>query len=577
MKKSRINWCNILRFCLPYLAILILTTLIISSQLLSHATFITADRYFHFSRFYDAAQQIKTGNFSYFQNNITAMQSGRIINALYGPFFAYLNGLLVLLSGSWFTYQIIMDYLVYLIGGMATYRMLTKVKVRQSTAILLSLLYLTLGIMPGWLRADNFMAWGAALAPYVVMCGIDMIQDKKNPVHWLKLMLIMSIVAQIHLLSTVILAASLIPFALYALIVDDNKKRLILNLAKAVAGTLVLTANIWGAFLLLYSNNKIALPKSFNLNASAIHFSTHGSEHSQLPVLVFCLLIAQIIYVCFHLKENKLNTFVTIEGAILLLLASRLMPWHLIQHLLPGLGRSFQFPYRLVVAAYPLLFLGMGLTLESLTKYKKERFIVLTILGASLLQTTIFTYQTNYALTKIYNNPNRVAVLTTYYQIDNHRLDIRKATNGKDMGLLFKVINRTEPDYLPVYKQKLRPDTVNLLYRTDIIDQSLGYNYFVRGSSLNLSWIANRSGQVQLPIVMYHQSRLQVNHRVIKPKKLSPIGSPTIQQKKGYNIATLTFMVPQWFWLLVVISVSGWLVLIFYGLGKCIFLIRRLE
>ena len=177
MKKSRINWCNILRFCLPYLAILILTTLIISSQLLSHATFITADRYFHFSRFYDAAQQIKTGNFSYFQNNITAMQSGRIINALYGPFFAYLNGLLVLLSGSWFTYQIIMDYLVYLIGGMATYRMLTKVKVRQSTAILLSLLYLTLGIMPGWLRADNFMAWGAALAPYVVMCGIDMIHS----------------------------------------------------------------------------------------------------------------------------------------------------------------------------------------------------------------------------------------------------------------------------------------------------------------------------------------------------------------------------------------------------------------
>ncbi|QNQ80991.1 cell division protein [Lactobacillus sp. PV034] len=566
MKKTTINWHQIFKFFAPYFAILLLTTIIISTQLVSHATFITADRYFHFSRFYDAAEQIKTGNFSYFQNNITAMQSGRIINALYGPFFAYLNGLLVLLSGSWFTYQIIMDYLVYLIGGMAVYRMMTKVKVREVNAILLALLYLTLGIMPGWLRADNFMAWGAALAPYVVMCGIDMIQDKNNPVHWVKLMLIMAIIAQIHLLSTVILALSLVPFAIYSFVVNQNKKAILLNFIKAVAGTIVLTANFWGAFLLLYRTNKIALPKSFGLNSGAVHISASGSEHGQLTILVFCLFIAQICYVLFHLRENKLNTFVTLEGAVLLLVSSRFMPWHFIQTLLPGLGRSFQFPYRLIVAAYPLLFLGMGLTLEALVKYKKEKLIVLAVLVAALVQTTVCTIRTNVALTKMYNDPNRVAVLTTYYQIDNKRQDIKGAVNGKDKGLLFKLINRTEPDYLPIYKKHISPDMVNLLYRTDIIDQSMRYNYSVHGSSLYLSWVAKKSDEVQLPLVMYHQSRLQVNNQIVQPQKLNPIGSPTVNQRKGNNTAILSFIVPMWFWGLVIISLVGWLVLFLYGL-----------
>ena len=66
MTKTRIKWRKILAFIAPYLAIVLLTSFIISNQLIHHATFITADRYFHFSRFYDTAEQIRTGNYSYF-------------------------------------------------------------------------------------------------------------------------------------------------------------------------------------------------------------------------------------------------------------------------------------------------------------------------------------------------------------------------------------------------------------------------------------------------------------------------------------------------------------------------------
>lgn len=575
MKKIKLNWQKVLSYSLPYLAIIILTTFIISNQLIHHATFVTADRYFHFSRFYDTAQQIKTGNYSYFQNNYTSLQSGRIINALYGPFFAYLNGLLVLITGNWFTYQILMDYIVYLVGGMATYRMAKKVGVPAPAAILLALIYLTLGIMPGWIRADNFMAWGAALAPYVVMCGIDMVQDKKNPVHWVKLMLIMSILGQIHLLSTVILAVGLIPFAIYALITALNKKQVIINFVKAIAGTLVLTANIWGSFLFLYHTNKVALPKSFKLLSSAVRLSYKGSEHGQLPLLVLILLIAQVIYVLFHLKENRLNTFVTLEGGIILLVASRIMPWNYIQHLLPALGRSFQFPYRLMVIGYPLLFLGVGLTILELQKHKLIQAISYLLLVGCLCQTTFFTYKTNVELTKMYNNSNRVAILTTYYQITNHRTEIREATEKNNLGELFKKINRSEPDYLPIYTKKISPGMVNLLYRSEIIDQAMNYQHTVQGSTLHLKWRAQNSDKVCLPVVLYKQSRLEVNGKKVKPINLSAIGAPLIKQKAGINTASLTFVVPMWFWSLVIISLVGWIILIVLGLKNYYRLVLR--
>ncbi|MDU1879425.1 MAG: hypothetical protein E6779_07590, partial [Finegoldia magna] len=60
-----------------------------------------------YNRFYEDAMQLKNGNFSYFLSLYGFQQSGRIVNALYGPFFSYLQGGLVLISGTWFRYQIV--------------------------------------------------------------------------------------------------------------------------------------------------------------------------------------------------------------------------------------------------------------------------------------------------------------------------------------------------------------------------------------------------------------------------------------------------------------------------------------
>lgn len=88
----------------PYLVFVAAATIMIFSQLKTGVVTVGGDTFFHFSRFYDAAMQIENNNFSPFQTNYGFQQSGRVINALYGPGFAYLNGLILLMVKTWFNY-----------------------------------------------------------------------------------------------------------------------------------------------------------------------------------------------------------------------------------------------------------------------------------------------------------------------------------------------------------------------------------------------------------------------------------------------------------------------------------------
>ncbi|OTE88240.1 hypothetical protein B1K96_36945, partial [Escherichia coli] len=85
--------------------------------ILGQGMILGSDVVFHFNRFYETSQQIKEGNFQYFLSIYGFQQSARIVNALYGPFFAYFQGLLVLLSPSWFSYQLLANGLLYLLAG----------------------------------------------------------------------------------------------------------------------------------------------------------------------------------------------------------------------------------------------------------------------------------------------------------------------------------------------------------------------------------------------------------------------------------------------------------------------------
>lgn len=86
---------------LPYAALLMLAAYFCYRQMRTGNIIIGSDTIFHYNRFYETAQQIKHGNFNWFMTMYDFSHSGRVINALYGPLFAYANGLLILIVKSW--------------------------------------------------------------------------------------------------------------------------------------------------------------------------------------------------------------------------------------------------------------------------------------------------------------------------------------------------------------------------------------------------------------------------------------------------------------------------------------------
>ena len=80
------------QFIWPYLLIILATTIVISPQLITHtilASDDTADTLFHYSRFYDAAMQLKSGIFSIFQTNFKISFIKSRVNPCYAAVIIY--------------------------------------------------------------------------------------------------------------------------------------------------------------------------------------------------------------------------------------------------------------------------------------------------------------------------------------------------------------------------------------------------------------------------------------------------------------------------------------------------------
>ncbi|MFR0771659.1 MAG: hypothetical protein ACLSH6_06855 [Limosilactobacillus pontis] len=203
-------------------------------------------------------------------------------------------------------------------------------------------------------------AWGAMLAPYMLMCGLTMLQDRHRPVHWLPLMTLMTIIIQIHLLSSVFFVVTLVPFFIIGLIRTDQRWGMIKETALAVIGTTILTANVWGALLMLNLHNNIATPGLRYVQELA--GAVPVQQYSGLPDLL--LLAAFPAPVCLRLLSSQ--TFSGQHnrhdhGAIVLIFSSIWTPWEKLAVAIPSLQHNLQFPNRLTVIAYPLLLLGVAI------------------------------------------------------------------------------------------------------------------------------------------------------------------------------------------------------------------------
>lgn len=549
----------------PYLLFIAFTYILLNYQISHHILLTWFDTRFHFARFYDIAMQLKTGKFNFFQMNFTFHQCGRIINALYGSGFALLNSLLLLLAGTWYNYQLLTDFLICLIAAASMLHLLAYLKIKKTIAVIYSLIYLSVGMIPNYLNGMTFNAWGQAFMPWVVLCGVKMVRDKRRPVNWIALMLIMTLMAQTHLLSTMMAVLLLLPFFIVALFkVARPLHKIIIPVLKAIIGSIFLTGNIWAPILVVKLNNNLANPGERDLADRAISLTGYNSwfgniSDTILPLFTV-LVIIQLFYIIFHFKEDSVNTIATISGSLFLLIATVWFPWSTLQKMphLTFLRSYLQLPYRLTVIAYPLLLVGFSLTQKQLSKNKrKTRYLILVLLLMLFAECGVSAYR--------YTN--------RYFGHRNTAVNSKKITRNKyafshNLSILLKKqAYGYAPDYLPTNVASWNPQILpTYIHVVQNREQQFRHRINQDGS-LTLIWHKKAGRQIYLPLVLYRQSQLIVNGEKFIGK-CNVINNPLVTQKKGQNSATLRFQDPFWCRLFLRITVLAWFLLFCSGVAS---------
>ncbi|MCR1903558.1 cell division protein [Lactobacillus taiwanensis] len=563
MENSFINKykSRIIDYLIPIVLSVIIATILIWTELSTRSGLTLDDTAFHFHRFYDTYQQIQNHNFSYFQMNYGMGASGRIVNALYGPFLAYLMGFLLLFCSSWLRFQIVITYLIFIIGGLGTYHLSRKVKISKTVSAIITAMFLTTGYIAYWPRSNAFNSWGAVLIPFVLMQGINLLNNHQKRFSWVSLGIVMAIVAQIHLLSTFFAILTLIPFFIYGLVLSKNKHQMWIDAFKAVGLFIILTANVWGAFLLLYPTNQMASPINYSPVLTALNLSVAGASTmwTSITEVTLLLFIVQIIYVLFNFRSSRLNTFVTLEGAVFLYLSSNLFPWQFIKDNFPAVTGYLQFPNRFTVVAYPLLFIGIGLTITEIIKNHGKKIGII----ASALAIVVVLFNVRADFNEINNNITYNKGITSNV----------KEMKEQGLDVYIKKIAINSPDYLPVQRKIKSSDVTGILMSMAPQEKNFSKKN-LPGGQLQLKWNEAKVKLVTLPIFMYRQSQLNVNGKKVNPK-LNEIGMPQVTAKVGENTAILSFKTPIWFTVLLYISILGWVIMVIYGVFRLVKIIKK--
>lgn len=563
MKTSNIEKYKnkLIDYLIPIILSLVIATILIWTELSTRSGLTLDDTAFHFHRFYDTYQQIQNHNFSYFQMNYGMGASGRVVNALYGPFLAYIMGFLLLFCSSWLRFQVVITYLIFLIGGLGIYHLGRKVKMSKMVASVITALFLTTGYIAYWPRSNAFNSWGAILIPFILIQGINLLNNHKKRFSWISLGVVMAIVAQIHLLSTFFAILALIPFFIYGLVLTENKRQMWFDVFKAVGLFVVLTANVWGAFLLLYPTNQMASPIDYSPVLTSVNLSVAGTSTmwTSITEVSLLLFIVQLIYIVFNFKSSRINTLVTLEGWVFLYLSSNLFPWQFVKDNFPAVTGYLQFPNRFTVVAYPLLFIGIGLTITELIKNHGKKLGML----ASALAVVVVLFNVRADFNEINNNISYNKGITS------------NVTEMQEKGLKAYIdkIEITSPDYLPVQKKIKSGDITGMLM--SMAEQRKGFSKTaLTGGHLEIKWNGKTSKSTTLPIFIYRQSELIVNGKKTNPK-LNEIGIPIVKSKQGQNTAILSFKTPTWFMILLYISILGWVVMLVYGVFRLVKIAKK--
>lgn len=532
--------------------------LLVTPQLFTRKVILGSDSIFHYNRFYEAAMQLKNGNFSYFLSLYGFQQSGRIVNALYGPFFAYLQGGLILISGTWFRYQIVSRVLLHILAESSMYA-LKQCKVKTSIALSLGLLYATTFSIQYWTMRQGFSSWGAALLPYCFIPAIHYVFYQR--VDQVRLALSMALIFQIHVLSALMLAMMYLPFYLYTFVkaTTSKKKETILKVLIAVILFLLLTVNVWGVLLYLRGANHLLDPF---INREIGKNGIDGTARYWLytPISLMVLLILQFIYAIVNWKKlARWKRILHFIYFVFFFLSTGLFPW---QYLVEN-GNTFaeliQFPFRFFVPATILLLAITGLTVTRFVNWRKSIAVLLfAFAGVGLIQNIMDT--TDRVKSAVQDGELISIVKHTYVEGDYQTISL--TMNDSDLSQFLNLVVKPTPDYVPIYGTIGKQNTYDLYYENIVTNQRT--EKLIKDNYLVLTWQADEGEKLNLPIVVYKDSILTLNGKELDKDdyNLSTIGTPTVSSQEGKNKLELRYQEPEWLFVaisapLIVLGIIG--------------------
>lgn len=533
--------------------------LLVTPQLFTRKVILGSDSIFHYNRFYEAAMQLKNGNFSYFLSLYGFQQSGRIVNALYGPFFAYLQGGLILISGTWFRYQIVSRVLLHILAESSMYALLKQCKVKTSIALSLGLLYATTFSIQYWTMRQGFSSWGAALLPYCFIPAIHYVFYQR--VDQVRLALSMALIFQIHVLSALMLAMMYLPFYLYTFVkaTTSKKKETILKVLIAVILFLLLTVNVWGVILYLRGVNHLLDPF---INREIGKNGIDGTARYWLytPISLMVLLILQFIYAIVNWKKlARWKRILHFIYFVFFFLSTGLFPW---QYLVEN-GNTFaeliQFPFRFFVPATILLLAITGLTVTRFVNWRKSIAVLLfAFAGVGLIQNIMDT--TDRVKSAVQDGELISIVKHTYVEGDYQTISL--TMNDSDLSQFLNLVVKPTPDYVPIYGTIGKQNTYDLYYENIVTNQRT--EKLIKDNYLVLTWQADEGEELNLPIVVYKDSILTLNGKELDKDdyNLSTIGTPTVSSQEGKNKLELRYQEPEWLFVaisapLIVLGIIG--------------------
>lgn len=596
---KKLKWNRLWPCLWPYLIFIMSALFILWAQKNSRAFFVGADSWFHINQFYESAMQIKTGHFSWFLALFGFGKAGRIVNGVYGPVFSYLVGGLLLFLGTWSRLQIVLNFLVLAISGSLMYHLCRYIRLKRNISIILGIVYLSSFPITTFVNEQTFSGIGDAILPLVILMGIKM--WKSHSINIIPLAVLLAIILQIHLLTSVIAVIALIPFGIASFINSSHKPKWIINLIKSIALFFVLTCNIWGTMLDVFYHNNIIKPFP-NGGMGDAEFSL-GWFNGSISLLNNIFILIGIIVIALLMIRwdslSKTQKFIPLLSLVFLILSSSYFPWGIISRKIPLISQTIQFPKRFLGIAVILLLLTLGKGIESLLIDSNHSNRILSFVVMGIMVFIAFSSITTEEGTieshvKDWQSRRVFIVNNSVFHPKMHIWRIRKAYNqDRNISLAPQYTIKSIPDYLPSNRRVTPRNyyhvhpygaTMRQLFRYHFVDYTfhkggkihhwpsvkrikspLHFKKTVNAKGLNIEWNQPKNMAhklITVPAVKYYHTAVLLNGHKHAHVNINKIGLIHLHPKAGRNKLTIHYDASILWKIMVAISIIAWLSLV---------------